>query len=95
MAEPLSEMSLSQHQNLHNRGSPPFKVRSALKINQELKTQAIPLGFINKPIYTYMDDRLEDRMNDGEACPYPSKVKKMRKGGMVKKMRGGGAVRKK
>lgn len=26
-----------------------------------------------------MDDRFEDKMNDGQACAYPTNVKKMRK----------------
>ena len=52
-------------------GMPPFNVRDANKINTQLGFAALPDNFMEIPIYTFMNDDInDDASHDG--CPWIS-----------------------
>ena len=63
-------LKLSKAQLNMNRGSPEFNVRNSKKIISELKNNAAPEGFVQVPIYTFMDSTWDDPLNTGSACNY-------------------------
>ena len=57
--------------------APPFKVRDAAKINQELGSDALPNGFVQVPISVFNNNDIHDDASyDG--CPYINEVEDSR-----------------
>lgn len=57
---PRLELSAEQYaaiQTAGGRGLPPFTIRNASDINQNITKYAAPEGFIDVPIHTYMDTK--------------------------------------
>ena len=52
------------------RGIPPFQIRNASEINANLNVKAAPDGFINFPIYTYIEEGLWLNDLDWDNCNY-------------------------
>jgi hypothetical protein len=57
------ELSDDQYADIQNAGGhsmPPFTVRNASTINQNVTKYAAPEGFIDVPVHTYMANTWED-----------------------------------
>ena len=69
------ELTYAQADALNNnkRGMPPFNVRNAKQIENTLEDNAIVEGFVQIPIYTYMQFVYQDDLGYG-SCPYAMKV---------------------
>ena len=59
-----------------SKGAPPFTVRNFAIIGTNLSTEAAPLGFINVPITTYIDNPIWENDLDWGACHYAGTAEK-------------------
>jgi len=59
----LSDEQYADIQTAGGRGMPPFTIRNASDINQNITKYAAPEGFIDVPIHTYMPDKDLDDPN--------------------------------
>jgi len=81
----LPKLKLNQRQAVNSkRGMPPMKVRNATHIDSELGYNAIVFGYVNFPIYTYIETDLpkpewQDDLNVA-SCPLVDKVGRERGG---------------
>jgi len=61
------------------KGAPPFTVRNASALAANLTTDAAAQGFVNFPIYTYIETPLWDNDLDWGACHYAGTAEKSRR----------------
>lgn len=66
----LIELSAASQANIKTIASPPFTVRNAATVNQQLGQSALPHAFVGIPAHTYVNQPIEDDLDMG-GCPYP------------------------